>query len=835
MRKITRFLAAISLLQILTRADAAVNIDSFSEIGPVSGFTRSGAAVTFSCKDGSRMRVSILAPDLVRVRASFGKDLSERDHSWAIDKTAWETPRWDLKEDKESVTIVTDELEVVVRREPLLVEFRDAKTHEFINGDGRPMLFDAQGAAVAAAKKLGLDEHFYGLGEKAAKLDKRRGAFTNWNSDTPAYHEGTDPIYQTIPFYIGWRNGAAYGVFFDNSYRSYFDFGRSGQQYAVFAADGGEMNYYFFAGPSIKKILSRYTELTGRMPLPPLWALGHQQSRWGYYPDTMAEEIVRRYRKDDLPLDALHLDINYMDGYRVFTWDGRFFPDPAGLTGRLKQQGVKTVVIVDPGVKYQPAAAPAKKSASPELGPHDKNYYVYEEGLKNDYFLKRGNGELYIGKVWPGESVFVDYTVPAAAGWWGGLHKAYLAHGVDGIWNDMNEPADFFDQTGRTQADVVSNDQGEMSLHAKNRNVFALLMARASYQGLEKLAPDRRPYLITRAGYAGIQRYSTMWTGDAPSTWDALALSVPMLQTLGLSGESFVGSDTGGFMGDSNGELLTRWYQVSFLTPFCRNHHDISGYDQEPWRFGGYYEDIIRKYLKLRYRLMPFLYNRLEEAHRTGVPPFRPLLLNYQEDQNTLTLDDQFMIGEDLLAAPILAAGRTSRAVYLPDGLWYDYWTGKQYNGGRTITVDAPLETVPLFVRGGAVIPMWPEMNYIGEKPADPVTFAIRPDKNGSASTVLYEDDGGSPDYKNGMFRRTAVNAYRSGNTMRIELLKPEGPYLPASRSFVFTASAQGVREVLKDGKPLNRGTGKEGWNISGGVLSLKIIDDGKAHSMSVR
>jgi len=659
---------------------AAIDLSGLTPIGPVAGFTTATDGIVVTCRDGSQVAIRILAPDLVRVRAAFGHALPARDHSWAIDKTVWDVPQWSVKEDSGALRIFTPELEVVVHRDPLLVEFRDAATHQTINADERPMMFDAHsGGGVAAAKKLGFDEHFYGLGEKAARLDKRRGHFTMWNRDA-SYAEGSDPLYQSIPFYLGWQNGAAYGIFFDNSYRTYFDFGASTQEYAAFSADGGEMNYYFFYGPSMKKILARYADLTGHMPMPPLWALGNQQCRWGYYPDTLAEEVVRRYRADDLPLDVLYLDIDYMDGYRVFTWDPKRFPDPSAFTEKLAKQGVKVVTIVDPGIKYDPG------------------YQAFDQGLAKNFFLKRLDGSLFHGKVWPGDSVFVDYTLPDAARWWGDMHRAYTDHGVAGIWNDMNEPSDFLDQTGQTQGDVVSYDGGANS--SFNRNVFGLNEARATFEGLERLRPNQRPYIITRAGYAGIQRYSTMWTGDNTSTWDALALSIPMFQTLGLSGEPFVGADAGGFMGRTNAELLTRWYQVAFLTPFCRNHADRTAYDHEPWRFGTYYEGIIRKYLKLRYRLLPFLYTVLEEAHRTGAPLFRPLLLNYQDDANALTIDDEFMVGDALLEAPILRPGETSRLVYLPAGTWYDYWTGQRYSGGGMIRVEAPLETVPLFVRG---------------------------------------------------------------------------------------------------------------------------------------
>ena len=804
----------------------AQDITKLEKIGPVASFTKSDKAVIFNCHDKSQVQVTILASDLVRIRASFARPIPGRDHSWAIAKADWPTPRWTVSESTDSILITTDEIEVVVRRSPLLIEFRDAKTHATINADEQPMAYDARGLLkemlfdpkagtfVAAVKKLGFNEHFYGLGEKAARLDKRRSSFVNWNSDTPGYTEGRDPIYQTVPFYTGLQNGSAYGIFFDNSYRSYFDFGKSSQQRAWFGAEGGEMNYYFFYGPSLKKILSRYADLTGHMPMPPLWALGNQQSRWSYYPDTMVEEVVSEYRKRDLPLDVVHLDIDYMQGYRVFTWDRTRFPNPKGLSEKLGKQGVKIVTIVDPGVKHQSVSKSANQitSVTPELEPQDQRYYVFDQGVQKKFFQHRTNGDLFVPRVWPGESVFVDYTLPAAREWWGSLHRAYTDNGVAGIWTDMNEPSDFVDQTGKNQIDVVSYDEGEKSTHAKNRNVFALLMARATYEGLERLRPNHRPYVITRAAYAGIQRYSTMWTGDTNSTWESLQLNIPMFTTLGLSGQPFVGSDVGGFIGRGNGELLVRAYQISFLAPFCRNHKVIDGYDGEPWRFGQHYEDIIRKYLKLRYQLLPFLYTTLEEAHRTGAPLFRPLVLNYQDDPNTYNLDDQFMIGNDLLVAPIAKPDVIRRLVYLPKGVWYDYWTNRKYEGGKMISVEAPLETVPMFVRAGAIIPMWPEMKYVGEKPADPITFNVYPDENGSASATLYEDDGLSPAYKQGSFRRTTINVRRGAAGYVVTKSGSVGQYQPESRRLSFVVK-------LTD-RPLR---------------VITIVDSGRAETINIR
>jgi alpha-glucosidase len=835
-----RLLLLIVWLLITTAAVHAFDLENLESIGAITNYSRTSSTVLFNCRDNSQIQITILAPDLVRVRASFKKPLPSRDHSWAVAKVDWAPTPWQLKEETDSFVINTGELQVVIGRASPLIEFRDAKTGRAVNTDARPMAFDPKGTAVAATKKLGFDEHFYGLGEKAARLDKRRGQFTMWNSNIPGYAEGTDPIYQSIPFYIGLEDATAYGIFFDNSYATHFDFGHVSQEYASFSADGGEMNYYFFWGPSIKKILGRYADLTGHMPLPPKWALGNQQSRYSYYPDMLAEEVVRRYRKEDLPLDVLHLDIHYMNGYRVFTWDPARFPNPKALTEKLGQLGVKVVTIVDPGVKYQPTASVQNHDLkSPELGDQEKSYYVFNQGAEENLFMKRDTGDLYIGRVWPGASVMADFTLESSRRWWGDLHRAYTENGVAGIWNDMNEPADFNDRTGKTEMNVLSYDEGEYSSNAKNRNVFALLMARATYEGLERLEPNKRPYVITRAAYAGIQRYSTMWTGDNTSTWESMSLSIPMFQTLGLSGEIFVGADVGGFIGRSDGEMLTRWYEIAFLTPFCRNHKQLDSYDHEPWRFGKYYEDIIRKYLKLRYRLMPFLYSSLEEGSRNGVPLFRPLMLNYQDDSNTLNIDDQFMIGSDLLVAPVVRRDLTSRMVYLPAGSWIDYWTGKHVTGGTMIRADAPLETVPMFIRAGAIIPTGPEMNYIGEKPTDPLTFTIYPDENGNASTSLYEDDGTSPEYKKGVFRRTRISASMIRGVSQIEFSAPEGSYNPGARTLhLELKSPSKASGVLIDGKPLAMSPAndaKNSWSNTGDSVTVRLVDDGKAHSIEIK
>jgi alpha-glucosidase len=828
----------LSPLVALTLAVSAhaLDLSGFTPIGAVERVVRHDHGVELGCADGATVQVNVLAPDLIRVRALFAGQPAEPDHSWAIARTEWDPVPWQLNESAADVVLTTAELEVVIHRSPLEIEFRDAATHHVINADQRPMARNGKTGHVTAAKKLGLDEHFYGLGEKAAHLDRRRGEFVMWNSDTPAYAEGTDPIYQSIPFYLGWENGDAYGLFYDNSYRTFFDFGRHSQEAVDYAANGGELNYYFFHGPSLKKIVSRYTVLTGRMPLPPLWSLGNQQCRYSYYPDTLVEDIARTYRTHDLPLDVLYLDIHYMNGYRDFTWNPQRFPDPKGMIARLKAEGVKVVTIVDPGVKYQPPAAGAP-SDHPSV---EQSYDVYNQGLAQNFFLRRANGELYIGEVWPGKAVFVDYTKADARKWWGDMHKPFVDIGVAGIWDDMNEPSDFIDQSGKSQADVVFDDLGTHSSYNKNRNTFALNEVRATYEGLQRLRPNERPFIVTRAGYAGVQRYSTMWTGDSKSTWESLSLALPMFASLGLSGETFVGADLPGFMGRTDGEMLARSYEMAFLVPLCRNHCAIDDYDHEPWRFGPRYEDVVRKYLKLRYQLLPFLYTTMEEAHRTGVPLFRPLLLNYQDDLNTLTLDDEYMVGDALLAAPVLRPGQRQRDVYLPKGTWYDFWSDERLTGGKDVTAAAPLDRVPLYVRGGSIVPTTVAMNYVGEKPWDPLRFEVYPDATGTAEGSLYEDDGTSPAYRDGMSRRTSVHLSRDGAGYRLVIDPPVGGFKTPPRQLEF--SVHGIASdvsVSLDGRDLQVTTAADktpGWfRERTDILVVRLADDGSSHQLAIR
>ena len=798
-----------------------------SPVGRVMGAVPEARGLRINCADGSTVHLSFLALDLVRVQTVFASEEAGPDHSWAVERTEWPAVATNFSESATSLSLSSDLIEVRVSKEPLLVSFIDRKTGRIVNADERPVSRDPATGRVAVFKRLGFEEHFYGLGERANRLDRRRGEFTMWNSDTPGYVEGTDPLYQSIPFYIGFDQGRAYGLFYDNSFKSRFDFGRLQQEYAGFCAEGGAATYYFFAGPSLRNIVSRYGDLTGHMPLPPLWAMGHQQSRYSYYPDTMVEELVATYQAHDLPLDAVYLDIHYMNGFRPFTWNPARFPDPKGLMDRLATKGVHVVTIVDPGIKCQPPTA------------GEPNYPVYDEGMAGGHFLRRKDGSIYIGSVWPGKAVFADYTRAETRLWWGGLHANFLDQGVAGFWNDMNEPSDFLDKSGTSQADVIFESEGRKSSYIENRNLFGMLMSRSTFEGLSRLRPNARPFVITRAGYAGVQRYAVTWTGDNNATWESLSLSIPMFQSMGLSGQAFVGADLPGFIGRADGELLARSYQAACFTPLFRNHGAIDGYDHEPWRFGPQYESIVRKYIRLRYQLLPYLYTCIEEAHRNGLPLFRPLVLNFQTDPAVVNLDDQFMVGEALMAAPILRPGERGREVYLPEGAWYDFWTGSLLESAGLRHFDAPLDHLPLFVRGGNIVPSTQAMRHVHEKPWSPLRFDIYPDASGAATGSLYEDDGITMLYRQGVFRRTTVNYASPNGHGQLALAAPVGSYQPPPRNFELILHTGHVATVITlDGHRFEQtasSSSNAGWfSDPSGTVTLRLADDGLAHLFEI-
>ena len=761
--------------------------------------------------------ITALSPEVIRVRvARAGRE--GRDHSYAVVNRNLGDAGAAFGGDDTHTTITTSALTVSVQHAPFRVSFATKSGQSLDEDDARRgIVFSGDG--VRASKRLRDDEHVYALGEKGGALDKRGWklggySLTMWNSDTFGYDGSTDPIYVAVPFYIVLRHGVAFGVFLDNTWRSNFDIGHQSEGVLSFGADGGPLDYYFIYGPSPKDVIARYTALTGRMPLPPLWSLGYHQCRYSYYPESRVRFIAENFRQRQIPADVIWLDIHYQDRYRPFTWNPQRFPDPAKMIADLRKDGFRVVTIVDP---HPPAV---------------KGYAPYDKGLAADAFVKNPDGTIYQAPVWPSKaedgdspdwskppgtpSVFPDFSKPAARGYWASLYADFVSQGVAGIWNDMNEPAVFDTASGTMPLDVRHDNEGAPTDHREIHNVYGMLMSRATYEGLTLLRPGERPFILSRASFAGGQRYTALWPGDNTSNWAHLRQSIPTLLGLGLSGFPFVGSDIGGFVDAPSAELYTRWLQAGVFYPFMRTHTMFGSPDQEPWSYGTEHEAINRRAIELRYQLLPEIYSVMRESAESGLPAMRPLLLEFPGDESTYGNDDEFMFGSDLLVAPVLREGATDRGVYLPAGEWYDFWSGARHTGPAGVNVPVTMATIPLFVRGGAFIFGQPVVQHTGEMPGKPLEVTLFPSAT-SSERWLYEDDGISFDYKRGAFARRRFAARADGS---IEIGAPEGSYRPASRTLVLT-----VRGRANASHVTVNGAETKEWSVRDGSLTIRIPD----------
>lgn len=598
---------------------------------------------------------------------------------------------------------------------------------------------------------LDADDAFYGLGDKTGFLNKRNYEYENWNSDIPqAHNEDYHALYKSIPVLYCKKKNAVYGMFFDNTFHSYLNLGKENPQYYYYGADDGNLDIYFLGGHTLVELIGEYTYLTGHTPLPQRWTLGYQQSRWGYECAEDIRDVAEHFRALDIPCDAIHFDIDYMDGYRVFTWNEPHYGTPGALISELKEQGYKTVTIIDPGTKVDP------------------DYFMCKEGEENGYFATDVNGEIYVNEVWPGDANYPDFGRKEVRNWWGKHHKFLVDIGVDGVWNDMNEPASF---KGELPQDVVFHDEERTINHAEMHNVYGHCMSRATFEGLQELS-DKRPFVITRAAYAGTQKYATVWTGDNQSLWSHLQMMVPQLCNLGMSGFAFAGTDIGGFGADTTPELLTRWIEAAVFSPLFRNHSCKGTRRQEPWQFGDEVVSIYRKYVKLRYQFLPYLYDLFYLGEQTGLPVMRPLVLHYPEDEQTFNLNSEFLVGDSLLVAPVLEQGATKKMVYLPQGDWYDYWTGEKISGGIWFIREAPIDLCPMYVRAGSMIPMYEPMSYVGEKPYDTLYLLATPE---SAVYRHFQDNGEDYAYHNGEYNLYHFEKNASG-VLKTQLLHENYP-----------------------------------------------------------
>ncbi|MEM6264921.1 MAG: glycoside hydrolase family 31 protein [Bacteroidota bacterium] len=602
------------------------------------------------------------------------------------------------------------------------------------------------GNFVYCSKRIQEQEVFFGLGDKTGNFNLRGRRFELWATDRYGYDKNSDPLYKNIPFYQGLHHGLGYGIFFDNTFRSHFDFGHSNGNVSSFWADGGQMDYYFIYGPELLRVVEGYAVLTGTHELPPLWALGFHQSKWSYFPESQVKSIAQKLRELQLPCDAIHLDIDYMDEFRCFTWNADRFPDPARMIQELKADGFNAVAITDPGIKLDPS------------------YSVYREGIENGYFCRRADGPLMRGEVWPGICHFPDFTDPAVRQWWGTKFEDQVAQGIAGYWNDMNEPAVF--ELGTFPEDTRHDYDGHPCSHRKAHNIYGTQMARATYEGVKAQIFPRRFLNLTRSGFAGMQRFAATWTGDNISTWEHLWLANLQCQRMSISGVSFVGSDIGGFIGNPSPELFVRWMQLGAFHPFFRVHSSGDHGDQEPWSFGSANLPAIRKAIETRYRLLPYVYTTFRQHAHQGTPVIRPLVYLDQHDPQTHYRMDEFGLGPDLLICPILEEKSEGRQMYLPKGQWFNYWTDEEVTGGKEVWTEARLDTIPVYVRAGALLPHYPVMQHVGEEKLAELILHVYYTSQTYASQV-YEDAGDFYEYEQGNYCiRTFSQVAEKGQTV---------------------------------------------------------------------
>lgn len=714
------------------------------------------------------IKISVLSDHIIRIRYSTDGHF-EHDFSYAISNKF--VPITENVQQK----IHVDHIEIITNAVILHINKLDSKL-TFTDNSGKIICRDERGFhweehrqyggnVVKMSKVVKEGEHFYGMGDKTMHLNLRGRRVTNWAMDTYGFKKEEDPIYKAIPFYTAIHSEIGYGIFFDNTFKAHFDFGSERRSVTSFWAEGGEMNYYFIFGPELIDVTRRYTQLTGTPELPPLWSLGYQQSKWSYYPHTKVKEVTNKLRSNLIPCDAIYLDIDYMDGFRCFTWDKEKFPEPKAMITELKENGFKTVVIIDPGIKI------------------DENYAVYNEAIENNYFCRRADGPFMKGKVWPGDCYFPDFTNPKVRKWWSGLFQELIEEiGVRGVWNDMNEPA-LFEINGKTFPDDVRHDfDGNPCSHRKAHNVYGMQMARATFKGVKKYNGGQRPLVITRSAYSGAQRYASAWTGDNIASWEHLWIATMQCQRMSSSGFSFVGSDIGGFIDHPTPELFVRWMQLAVFHPFFRTHSSGDHGEQEPWSFGEDALKIVRTYIELRYTLLPYIYTAFHQYVNEFTPMLKPISMFDQSDQDTLYRVDEFLMGDHILVCPVLEPNAKSRYVYLPKGKWYNYWTNKVFEGGKEILADAPLEQIPLYIREGAVIPFYPVMQYVGEKPVDQLTIKVYYGGE-SLNSYLYEDSGDGYDYEKGIYNRKRFKTQSTPTSFKLSL-KTNGHYEPSYSTY---------------------------------------------------
>ncbi len=758
---------------------------TFTSIGDVTQIDVDETAVTFQCTNAI-LRLSLHDKHVLRIQATSQTSFKETSSFIVLPPSKEIVGHLEIQETKSGWQIQSPTMHIQVYRSPCRLSFLDLQGITIVE-DSHPtgMLFSAN--QIRLSKTLSEKSHFYGFGHKTGRFDKRGTRMEMWNH-YQIYDLTLDPLSTCVPFFIAIQNGTAYGIYLDTPAKSIFDMGATDSKNYIITANDTELDYYFIVGPDPKQVLYSYSQLTGQMSLPPRWVLGYHQCRWSYTPDKRVREIASELRNRKIPCDGIWIDIDYMDEYRVFTWNPLSFPDPQALIDDLRNDGFKVITIIDPGVKV------------------DDQYTVYQEGIKHDYFLRKQDGELFIGTTWPTQSVFPNFLNPEVREWWANLHKPLLDFGIAAIWDDLNEPQVFLTPEYEEMAKIIHSDEKHAYTNAEVHNLYGLAMTQATYAGMLKGRPNARPWILSRAGWAGIQRYAAVWTHDNHSTWEHLEQTVPQLLNLGMAGIPLIGSDIGGFYQAPTPELFTRWNQLGVFSPLCRNHTANGTPNQEPWEFGSEVEEISRRFISFRYMLLPYLYDITRDASLTGVPIMRPLILEFPSDDRCHSIEDEFLLGPSVLVAPVLQQGLTTRQVYLPEGDWFDPHSQETYRGPTTITVPTPLTVCPIFIRRGCILPLQPVVQHSDEA-VNQIQLDIYPclDCEDGIEYCHYEDDYHSLDYQNGDYVTTQYWCYTEPQGVIFTIQLPDGSFTPANRIYVliFRCFSQPPNHITLDGEML--------------------------------
>ena len=731
---------------------------SFSQELSCDNYELKQNTVTFGCENGAKLSLKFLDSRNIKFWFSPTGKFTRNNESFAVINEDFD-PSYKIKvnESASNFEIFTGDLRVMVQKKPLKIDIFD-KYQRLVLGDLNAEAYITEGSGVETRKVLREEENFYGLGEKAGDLNRRGHAYTMWNSDKPCYSKREDPLYKSIPFFLSSNN---YGIFFDNTYKTEFDFGKKSDEYFSFSAPDGPFIYYFMYGDDFKEIIGSYTELTGKPIMPPKWALGWSQSRGMLTNEKLTREIVKEYRERNIPIDIIYQDIGWVDGLQNFEWRKDRYDDSKQMLEDLSEMGIKVIVSQDPVIS-QATEAQWKEA-------NEKGFLVLDDRTGKAYDMPWP---------WGGNAGVVDFTKPEVASWWGELQQKPLDDGVKGFWTDMGEPA-------------WSNEESTDRLHMKHHlgmhneihNVYGLTWDKVVTEQFNQRNPNTRIFQMTRAAYAGMQRYTFGWSGDSGSGrdvtdgWDNLANQIPVGLSAGMGLIPFWTTDISGYCGDITdydefAELYVRWLQFGIFNPLSRVHHEGNN-AVEPWLFGEEAEKIAKKSIELKYQLQPYLYTYAREAYDTGLPIMRALVLEYPRDADAANVQEEFLFGEEILVAPVVKEGAHTKKIYLPEGTWIDYNDPqKEYEGEQSITYDAPLDVIPMLVKKGAIIPKMPVMPYIGAMENAPVILEIFPSEKASEFT-LYEDEGTTNDYKNDEFVKTTFEAQETASEISITLNEP--------------------------------------------------------------